>query len=420
MIDDAAPPAPQVCRTSKNMYGPGEFEQYRAVDQYFEGRGDRERGSVRRSPAQQLGQQTPDHVLPSSEPHRGTTRGKHGTADAPITVQAESRGGVVLTGNRGFTFASSSYVTISGFSLRQRATLDIPTTCSQIRITRNDFQFSDIEGLNWLLVRGDNTKVDRNHFHGKSTLGVFLAIEGPGTDGMARGVYVLRNYFSDHTFAGDNGGEPIRLGLSGRSLSDAGAVVEQNLFERANGDPEAISVKSSSNTIRDNTIRNSFGGIVLRHGNRSRVEGNFILAGSNGIRIYGNDHLIVNNYMEKVSGSGIVLGSGNVRDHKVGDSAESRRGNDAPDRVTIALSTVLSSGIAISGESQRTLPRSVARSPTTSWLVTPASNSSRCRTCREPPGRATFAGGRHPTATSRTASAARTRCWQAARTASVG
>lgn len=114
-------------------------------------------------------------------------------------------------------------------------------------------------------------------------------------------------------------------------------------------------MKSSANTIRDNTIRDSIGGIVLRHGNKSRVEGNFILAGSDGIRIYGNDHLIVNNYVERVAGAGIVLGSGSVRDHKPEDSAESRRGNDAPDRVTIALNTVLSSGTAISGESQRTL-----------------------------------------------------------------
>jgi parallel beta-helix repeat protein len=282
--------------------------------------------------------------------------GRRGTADRPITIAAEHRGKAVLTGERGFTFADSSYVTVNGFVLKQRTTLELPLSCHHLRLTRNDVQLTDSEGLNWLLVKADNTKLDRNHFHGKATLGVFVGVEGPSGDGMAHGLHILRNYFSDHTYAGDNGGEPIRLGLSGRSLADAGALVEQNLFERANGDPEAISVKSSGNTIRDNTIRDSLGGIVLRHGNRSRVEGNFILAGSNGIRIYGNDHLIVNNYVERVAGAGIVLGSGSVRDHLATDSPESRRGNDAPDRVTIALNTVLSSGSAISGESQRTLP----------------------------------------------------------------
>jgi poly(beta-D-mannuronate) lyase len=293
------------------------------------------------------------YAVPADRPI--AIQGKRGSEGASIVIQAESVGGVTLTGSRSFTFADSSWVTVSGFRFRQSTMLDVPTTCNHIRISRNDFQLADVEGLNWLMIRADYSKVDRNHFHGKSTLGVFLCVEGPGSAGMARGVHVVRNHFSDHTFAGDNGGEPIRLGLSGRSLSEAGAIVEQNLFERANGDPEAISVKSSANTIRDNTIRNSLGGIVLRHGNKSRVEGNFILAGSNGIRIYGNDHLIVNNYVERVTGSGIVLGSGSVRDHKPEDSAESRRGNDAPDRVTIALNTVLSSGTAISGESQRTL-----------------------------------------------------------------
>ncbi|MEV4260620.1 polysaccharide lyase 6 family protein [Kribbella sp. NPDC049584] len=281
---------------------------------------------------------------------------KHGTATAPITVRAESVGGVTLTGNNGFVLAGSSYVVIEGFRLRQQTTFEVPTTCQHIRISRNDIQLGDIEGSHWVMVRADATVVERNHFHGKSKLGVFLGVEGPGSDGMARGVQIVRNYFSDHTYAGDNGGEPIRLGLSGRSLSDAGAFVEENLFERCNGDPEAISVKSTGNTIRHNTIRDSLGGIVLRHGNRSRVDANFVLAGSNGIRIYGNDHLIVNNYVERIAGSGIVLGSGSVRDHKPEDSPESRRGNDAPDRVTIALNTVQSCGTAISGESQRPLP----------------------------------------------------------------
>jgi poly(beta-D-mannuronate) lyase len=60
--------------------------------------------------------------------------------------------------------------------------------------------------------------------------------------------------------------------------------------------------------------------------------------------------------VEKVTGAGIVLGSGSVRDDKPDDSPESRKGNDAPDRVTIALNTVLSCGTGIAGETMRTLP----------------------------------------------------------------
>lgn len=129
--------------------------------------------------------------------------------------------------------------------------------------------------------------------------------------------------------------------------------MEHNLFERADGDPEAISVKSSRNTIRHNTIRNSLGGIVLRHGNGTRVEGNHLIGGAEGVRIYGNDHVVVNNYLAGLSGRAMVVGSGTARDHVPGESADARRGNDAPDRVLIAHNTFLDNAGTLSGESHR-------------------------------------------------------------------
>ncbi|WP_083750928.1 polysaccharide lyase 6 family protein [Kribbella sp. ALI-6-A] len=282
--------------------------------------------------------------------------GKRGSRRRPITVRAESCGGVTLTGEQSFVLSSSSDLTISGFVFQQSTTLDLPPDCRRIRLSNNDFQLAVLEGLHWVMVRADHSTIVRNVWHGKSTLGVYLGIEGAGTSAMAQGVYVARNHFRDHSFTGSNGGEPIRLGVSPRALSKAGAVIELNLFERAHGDPEAISVKSSGNVIRRNTIRDSVGGIVLRHGNGNRVEGNYLLAGGNGIRIYGNDHLIVNNYLERIDGAGIVLGSGSIRDHFPGESAESRRGNDAPDGVRIGLNTILDCGAGIVGESHRTLP----------------------------------------------------------------
>ncbi|TDU84256.1 poly(beta-D-mannuronate) lyase [Kribbella voronezhensis] len=293
------------------------------------------------------------YAVPSGSPV--TISGRHGTSTAPITIVAESRGGVTLTGAQSFVFANSSYVTISGFAFRQSTTLEIPADCPRIRLTRNDFQLAAAAG-HWVVVRGDDVKIDRNVFHDKSTLGVYLVIDGPGSTAMAQRTNIARNYFRDHTYSGDNGGEPIRLGVSGRALSTADATVEYNLFERVNGDPEAISVKSSGNTIRYNTIRSSTGGIVLRHGNENRVESNYLLSGANGIRIYGNDHLIVNNYVGGVGSAGIVLGSGTERDHYEGEPEDSRRGNDAPDRVTIVLNTLRNNAQAVVGESQRTIP----------------------------------------------------------------
>ncbi|MFH9725376.1 polysaccharide lyase 6 family protein [Streptomyces sp. NPDC017254] len=291
------------------------------------------------------------YTVPAAKPL--TVTGRHGSRSAPITIVAASRGGAVLRGERSFVFDDSSDVTVSGFSFRQSTTLEIPPNCTYIRLTRNDFQLADIEGLHWVMVRGDDAVIDRNHFHGKTTLGIFLGIEGAGSEAMAQGVHVHRNYFSDHTFAGSNGGEPIRLGVSPRALSSAHALVEYNLFERADGDPEAISVKSSDNVIRYNTIRNSLGGIVLRHGNRTRVESNHLIGGQEGVRIYGNDHVVVNNYLAGLTGRAMVVGSGTARDHVPGESAEARRGNDAPDRVLIAHNTLLDNADGLSGESHR-------------------------------------------------------------------
>ncbi|MFE1953781.1 polysaccharide lyase 6 family protein [Streptomyces sp. NPDC059524] len=291
------------------------------------------------------------YTVPAGSPL--LVRNKRGTESAPVTVAAETRGGVVLQGEQSFVFEASHHITISGFAFRQSTTLDLPPDCSHIRLTRNDFQLADIEGLHWVMVRADDSTVDRNHFHGKSTLGIYLGVEGAGTDEMAERVHIHHNHFSDHTFGGSNGGEPIRLGVSPRALSSAHALVEHNLFERCDGDPEAISVKSSDNVIRHNTIRDSLGGIVLRHGNRNRVDANHLVDGTEGIRIYGNDHMIVNNHLSGLSGRALVIGSGSERDHLPGESPDARRGNDAPDRVLIAYNTLVNNAGTLSGESRR-------------------------------------------------------------------
>ncbi|MFB7211293.1 polysaccharide lyase 6 family protein [Streptomyces sp. NPDC056255] len=285
--------------------------------------------------------------------------GKNGTSAAPITIVSKSRGGAVLRGERSFVFADSSNITVSGFAFRQSTTLEIPASCSSIRLTRNDFQHVDTGDPYWVVVRANNTKIDRNHFHDKTTAGIFLVVDGPGSTDMAQNIQILRNHFSNHSFAGDNGGESIRLGVSGRALSGAHAVVEYNLFEHADGDPEAISVKSSDNTIRYNTIRNSRGGIVLRHGNRSRVEGNYLIGGGEGVRLYGNDHVIVNNYLSGLSARALVVGSGTTRDHNSGETQDERRGNDACDRAVIVHNTLIGNSSTLSGETRTYEPRDV-------------------------------------------------------------
>src|SRR6185436_6383547 len=92
-------------------------------------------------------------------------------------------------------------------------------------------------------------------------------------------------------------------------------VLELNLFRETAGDPETISIKSSDNVLRWNTLRSNPGELVLRHGNRNQVYGNYILGEGNakagGIRVCGSDHRIFNNYVADVKkGAAIFLEGG--------------------------------------------------------------------------------------------------------------
>ena len=62
-----------------------------------------------------------------------------------------------------------------------------------------------------------------------------------------------------------------------------------------------MSLKSSDNIVRNNTILNCRGAICMRLGNHNVVSGNFIIAteggpGFGGIKLYGFEHRVFNNY----------------------------------------------------------------------------------------------------------------------------
>jgi hypothetical protein len=258
---------------------------------------------------------------------------RSGTGSAPITIAAQHVGGAEIRGSAGFALDGIDYVTVEGFRLTHSGGLSIPGSSHHVRLSRNVIQIAG-SATNWVTVTCDDCEVDHNTFQNKSTEGVFLQVAGAGASDMAQRVQVHHNYFLNHSYSGSNGGESIRFGYSYRQLSSAHGIVEYNLFERANGDSEAISVKSSDNTIRFNTIRNSSGSIVLRHGNRNLVEGNLMLGGSSGIRFYENDHVIINNVIQGGSGQ-IIAGSGTIADDTTGSTAHARA-----DRALVAFNTV--------------------------------------------------------------------------------
>ena len=117
------------------------------------------------------------------------------------------------------------------------------------------------------------------------------------------------NHFHEVNNTGGNNWETLRIGRSWQGPTKGFNVIEHNLLVRATGDPETISLKSSDNIVRYNTMLSTNGEICSRHGNRNQIYGNYILGGTRGMRIYGADHRIYNNYVA-ASSIGIWIESG--------------------------------------------------------------------------------------------------------------
>lgn len=171
----------------------------------------------------------------------------------------------------------------------------------------------------YIRVEGTSShnRIAYNDIGPKKGFGAVVIYDGEGHSGQHISQYdvIEYNYFHGIGPRVTNGLEAIRLGLSSTSLSSGYITIQHNLFDGFHGEDEVISVKSSDNIIRYNTIRNSYGGIVSRHGNRNSFYGNHLIGdgvtpGSSGFRIYGNDHKIYNNYMEGLTDKVIRLDGG--------------------------------------------------------------------------------------------------------------
>ena len=267
------------------------------------------------------------------------TVARTGTATAPITIAAETVGGVTLTGKAGFKFTSpAAHVTVAGFVFAHAAGQTvIAAGADHCRFTRCTFECTG-DGP-YLVVTGDHAEVDRCEFRNKKTLGNMISVTGIGAQ-VARRLWIHHNYFHDFTNAGGNGAETIRFGLSGLSMSTGTGLVEHNLFVRCTGENELISNKSCGNTYRYNTLLDSPGAqLTLRHGNDCFVYGN-LFRGTDGLRLFGDRHQVFSNYFEDNT-RGINLGNG---DGEVADGAKLTC-HDRPDYCVIAFNTLVGNKI---------------------------------------------------------------------------
>ena len=306
-----------------------------------------------------------------------------GTEAQPITIKAETVGGVVLTGESHFVLKKSAHVIVEGlvFDAQDDRTLVKLEGCHHIRITRNVFELQTTESVKWVFIGGvwndytfqyqsHHNRIDHNVFRNKNTPGHYITVDGTSNENdtdIRQSQYdrIDHNHFLNNGPRAANEQESIRIGWSEMSQSSGYTTVEHNLFENCDGDPEIISVKSCDNTVRFNTFRGCYGTVSLRHGNRNRVEGNYFFGAgkpkgsfvnssgststlyTGGIRIYGTDHVIINNYMEGLQGTRwdapITLTQGDAID----GSSSSLSKHFRAERVTIAYNTLVNNAYGI-------------------------------------------------------------------------
>ena len=236
-----------------------------------------------------------------------------GTKEMPISIRAETPGDVVMTGEVAFR-VSGTHVIVSGFVFRNPSgTSNVfefrshsERHAHQCRITDCVFEQTEPneqKESRWLNVHGTNNRVDHCYLVGKRNRGTTLVVWVTETPGHHR---IDHNHFGPRPELGQNGGETIRMGTSDVSELDCNSIVEENYFDRCNGEAEIISNKSCGNVYRHNLFERCSGALTLRHGHRCTVDGNLFLGhkenGTGGVRIIGSEHRVINNYFEGLRG----------------------------------------------------------------------------------------------------------------------
>lgn len=295
------------------------------------------------------------------------TVGCTGTAERPIIIRAQNPLGAKLTGTLALTLEKKQYITFEGFDIQAsyKSNLFKLEGCQHIRITGCNITMAagtESQSSKWIQI-GDTwdgtvctsgyNRIDHNLFYDKGDGGALLVIDGcHGQPGMSVHDRIDHNIFRNNGPRQDNEKETIRIGVSDLSMQSAYTVVEYNLFDNCDGDPEVVSVKSCNDTIRYNTFQECLGTLSLRHGNGSVVEGNYFRCngktdtfngseiGCGGVRVYGKDHKIINNYMEGLTGykwdAAITITNGDVT-----NTSTSYSSHYLPEDIVFANNTIV-------------------------------------------------------------------------------
>lgn len=205
--------------------------------------------------------------------------GQHG---ALVTIRPQTLGGVTFTGSFTQTF-QAAHTEFVGFSFNGANTdgswlVNMGGNFSKIRCNT----VRNLTGNHGFAMYGHDGEASDNLFDGWTR----LAFYQPSNTSDLTGRYTprLRNHYHHNTFRNSTGeGTPFMLGYAyymhngpGSPEDESGAVLEWNLFDGPQADPETIAVKTGANIIRFNYFRNGKTGnhLSIRLGHNNIAYGN--------------------------------------------------------------------------------------------------------------------------------------------------
>ncbi len=246
-----------------------------------------------------------------------------GRADAPVILRAETPGGVRFTGTSRLSI-EGAYAEAEGFwwqdpePVQGRAVVTFAKGSAgcvlrDCAVTGDATAEDAATDTKWVSLYGTRNTVSGCTFRDKRNIGCLLVVWLEA--GIVPEHTVANNRFERPVTLRDangkaiNGQETIRIGTSDYSMQTAACTVEGNWFYHCHGEQaEIISNKSCGNFYHGNLFVESQGSLTLRHGNGCTVRGNSFLGngleGTGGIRIIGEDHVVEENYLQGLAGTG--------------------------------------------------------------------------------------------------------------------
>ncbi len=221
-----------------------------------------------------------------------------------ITVKSQTPGGVYLNGADDINI-NGNYVTFSGFQFTNGdigSSYLIEVYGSHDILTQ--LNFSGYYAKKYIEIKAGTSydEISYCNMEKKPADAISGCTIQISTSATVPGYHKIKycSFQDYYGMGGDNGNEPVRIGLGAEYLNKSRTIVEHCYFKNTGlGDSESISIKCEENVIRFCTFTNQQNAMLcFRNGDNNVAYGNFFI-NAGGIRVKeANNIFCYNNYFE--------------------------------------------------------------------------------------------------------------------------